>query len=292
MRICNFGSLNIDRVYRVARFVKAGETATALAYAQNVGGKGLNQSVALARAGAAVCHAGCIGPDGAFLAAYLLENGVDLTCLKEVEAPTGHAVIQVEEGGQNCILIHPGANGRVTREQAETTLSRFGPGDWLLLQNEISALAPILEIGRARGMRIVLNPSPVTEELLTAPLQLVDWFILNEIEGEALTGERESERIADALVKRYPRAAFVLTLGEKGAVYAKGTERIAVPAVPVRAVDTTAAGDTFTGYFLAQITKGAPVEEALGLAAAAAALAVSRPGAAGSIPYMSEVKSP
>ena len=292
MAICNFGSLNIDFVYRVDRFVQAGETVNSLGYARNVGGKGLNQSVALARAGARVYHAGCVGPDGDFLADFLAENGVDTAYLQRVEAPTGHAVIQVDGAGQNCILIHAGANGCVTREQAEETLRQLAPGGWLLLQNEVSALPDLIRIGHRRGMSVVLNPSPITEELLQAPLELVDWFILNETEGAALTGEREPDRIARRLTGLYPRAAFVLTLGEQGAVYAKGDRRIAVPAVPARAVDTTAAGDTFTGYFLAEIMRGTPVEGALHVAAAAAALAVSRPGAAASIPRRSEVKCP
>ncbi|MBO5798388.1 MAG: ribokinase [Clostridia bacterium] len=290
MRILNFGSLNIDKVYGVARFVEAGETVSARSFSQNVGGKGLNQSVALARAGAAVCHAGCIGADGEFLAAYLEQSGVDITHLRRVDTPTGHAIIQVDEAGQNCILIHGGANQCVTEEQIAAVLAAFGAGDWLLLQNEISGIDTLIQKAHQKGMTVVLNPSPITKSLLKAPLELVDWFLLNETEGAALTGETDVNAMAAGLTARFPGAQFVLTLGAAGARYIGNGTEVTVPAQRVTAVDTTAAGDTFTGYFLQSITAGETVETALHRATRAAGIAVGRPGAADSIPTKDEVE--
>jgi ribokinase len=288
-RILNFGSLNIDHVYRVEHFVAPGETLSAITYQKNAGGKGLNQSVALARAGAPVCHAGQIGEDGRFLEKLLQEEGVDTAHLAVTHQPTGHAIIQVEPGGQNCILVCAGANGSVPADYMEGVFSHFGAEDWLLLQNEVAGLPTLLSLAKARGMRIILNPSPITDTLLAADLSSVDLFLLNETEGFALTGERAPEAILETLSARYPAAEIVLTLGAVGAYWQSGGERCFCPARKVTAVDTTAAGDTFTGYFLACRMEGKGAQTSLGLAAKAAAIAVTRPGAAASIPRWEEL---
>lgn len=288
-KILNFGSLNIDYVYQVEHFVRPGETLSSQSLQLFCGGKGLNQSVAAARAGAAVFHAGRIGKDGTMLAELLQGAGVDTTHVRVGDTMSGHAIIQVDSGGQNCILLHGGENRLVDETMADEVLADFGEGDILLLQNEISSVPAIMERARGRGLRIALNPSPADDRLASFPLESVSWFILNDLEGEALTGEQEPERIVSALLGRYPASAVVLTLGKQGVLYAKGTERLSHGIYAVPRVDTTGAGDTFTGYFLAGAAAGLPMEEVLRRASIASSLAVSRAGAAASIPELNEV---
>lgn len=294
MKILSFGSLNLDKVYAVEHFIRPGETMAALRMDEFCGGKGLNQSIALAKAGARVFHAGCVGKvDGEVLLTALMQAGIDVSLVRRLEnVPTGHAIIQVDENGQNCILLYSGANGQVSREQIDDTLAKFEEGDFLVLQNEISELGYLIEAASRRKLTIVLNPSPMTEQLLELPLSLVDYFILNEVEAKDLCGsEKADEEYPALLQKRYPGSRVVLTLGEKGCIYQDETEQIFCPACRVKAVDTTAAGDTFTGYFVADVTAGEPVVQALKDASRAAAIAVSRRGAAPSIPTREEVNA-
>ena len=190
MKILNYGSLNIDHVYQMPAFVKAGETLSATDCQLHTGGKGLNQSVALARAGAEVFHGGKIGADGLELKAFLEEAGADCRFLRiDPEIPTGHAIIQVVASGENCILIYGGTNTRITEAEIDETLENFGPGDLLLLQNEISNVNYLIHRANEKGMITVLNPSPITAELLTYDgLSLLDWMIVNQGEAEALAG--------------------------------------------------------------------------------------------------------
>ena len=291
MRFLNFCSLNLDHVYTVDHFVKAGETLASQRLDHFLGGKGLNQSIALARAGAEVFHAGRIGTDGEALRAELDRNGVDTTLLvTDILEVTGHAVIQNEKGGNNCILLYGGANLAVTEEDAHRVISHFGEGDWLLLQNEISSIPVIIREAKKRGMTVVLNPSPISGALLEMPeLSLVDWFILNEVEGEAMTCETVPDAILSELSRKFPSASVVLTLGADGAVcFTDGKKDFAL-AMKVKAVDTTAAGDTFTGFFFATLTGGGTPAESLRIATAAAAKAVSVKGASNSIPRIEDL---
>lgn len=292
MKVLNIGSLNIDKVYQVEHFVQAKETIKALGYAENSGGKGLNQSVALAKAGAETYHAGSVGSDGGMLLNILKEAGADTELIKLSKEPTGHAIIQVEGNGQNCIMICGGANDDVSKEDIDKAISVFEKGDVLLLQNEISNLDYAIEKGHEKGLMVILNPSPISEGLKKCRLDLVDMFILNEVEGQALTGvsAEDPEGIGEGLKKAFPDAAFVLTLGDKGSMYIKGDEVYTQDIFKVKAVDTTAAGDTFSGYFIAGMAKGSGPKENLRQAAAASAIAVSRPGAAPSVPAAEEVK--
>lgn len=291
MKVLNFGSINIDHVYRLPHLVREGETISSTAYSKNAGGKGLNQSVALAKAGAAVYHAGAIGADGLFLKEMLAASGVDTRYVRVLEEPTGHAMIQVDVQGRNSIVLYAGANERIDRAMIEDVLANFERGDWLLLQNEISELDTIIELAHEKGLCIVLNPSPITPALRRGPIGKVNWLVLNEIEGGELTGETEPEQIAAALIARYPYMHVVLTLGENGSLYAHDTKRIAQCAYPVQAVDTTAAGDTFTGYFITGLLRGDTVARALQCAAVASSIAVGRPGAGASIPLRDEVEA-
>lgn len=290
MKLLDFGSLNIDHVYRLERMVREGETIAAGEYQKNAGGKGLNQAIALRKAGAEVFMAGAVGQEGGFLLQFLAEQGVDTRHVRTLDAPTGHALIQVDGEGRNCIIVYGGANRLITPEMADSILDSFAPGDYVLLQNEISPLGHILRSAHERGLRIIINPSPITQELLEAPLHLADWLILNETEGHELSGQTQADAILDALIKRYPGCRFVLTLGEAGSIYADSARRVKQPAFTVPTVDTTAAGDTFTGYFLESVMKGETVERALLRASKASSITVSRPGAGQSIPCSDEVE--
>ena len=290
-QILNFGSLNQDRTYHVKEFVRAGETISAQGYEVFCGGKGLNQSIAAARAGdGPVYHAGAVGPDGEVLRETLRESGVDDRYLQTLDGPSGHALIQIDEKGQNCIIVHGGTNMQLTRPYIDSVLAHFGAGDFLILQNEINEVGYIMEQARGRGMAVVFNPSPITKTLCEEyPLDLVDYFILNEIEGAALSGAGGSnQEILEGLHRRFPRAAIVLTVGEQGVLYARDEVRLSHGIYSVPVVDTTAAGDTFCGYFVAAAARGLPVEESLRRASAASALAVSVLGAAPSIPSRSQ----
>lgn len=293
MNILSFGSLNLDKVYRVPHFVGPGETLSGLSLAEHCGGKGLNQSVAMAKAGGRVWHAGCVGrADGGPLLEMLADSGVDTSLVRQLDQPTGHAIIQVDESGQNCILLYGGANQAITTGQIDETLERFQAGDLLVLQNEINNLPYLMEAAARRGLAIVLNPSPMDEAILALPLEHVGYFLLNEVEARQLCGEdRAVEEYPQLLLERFPGSRIVLTLGSKGCIYQDACRRVEQRAYRVRAVDTTAAGDTFTGYFLAAVSQGAPVEEALERATRAAAISVSRPGAATSIPTRAEVEA-
>lgn len=291
MHILNFGSLNIDDVYSVEHFVRPGETISPLSYEQFPGGKGLNQSVALACAGAEIYHAGLIGSDGLFLKELLISRGVRTDFLQEQNAPNGRAIIQVDRSGQNCIILYGGTNRQITTDRIEAVFSHFGVGDWLLLQNELNCTKALIEAGKHRGMTVVFNPSPFDEQVLKLPLHLVDWFFVNEIEGAALSDESEPERILDGIRARYPKSKTVLTLGKDGAMADDGEERAFHGIFDTKVVDTTAAGDTFTGFFLAAISAGKPLKQALKEASAASALTVSVKGASVSIPERKTVEA-
>jgi len=290
MNILNFGSVNIDHVYAVDHFVRPGETISSHSYQRFSGGKGFNQSIALAHGGAKVCHAGKIGKDGLWLREQLRLSGVDTSFLDVVDCPTGHAIIQINPAGENAIVIHGGANQHIAKSDVTKAISRFSAGDYLLVQNEISSVPDVIREAYGRDLTIVFNPAPMTAALTTYPLELVDIFILNEIEAKSLTNEVEHEKICTAMCKRYGDAATVLTLGKKGAMYFDSETMLFQPAETVNAVDTTAAGDTFIGFFLAELICSQDVEKALRLGCRAAAVCVTRPGAAVSIPQRSEIE--
>lgn len=288
MKIYNLGSLNIDNVYRVPHFVRAGETLSSANMEVFPGGKGLNQSIALARAGATVIHGGMIGTDGAFLEDLLIKNGAK-SRIETQNSPTGHAIIQVDDEGHNCILLFGGANQMVDEDYVRRFLSDAAPGDLLLLQNEVSNLPAIFAVAAEKGLDIAFNPSPFSEKLLELPLDQVKWWFCNEIEGEALFGSNKPDTIADHFRSKYPNSNLVLTLGSRGSLFANAQGVVCQNAIRTDVVDTTAAGDTFTGYFLQAVTTGNSPEKALLTAAKAAAIAVSRKGASVSIPTMAEL---
>ena len=282
MRIINFGSLNIDKVYQVEQFVRPGQTITAKDYAVAAGGKGLNQSLAAARAGAEVLHAGAIGAEGRFMADLLRESGADTSLLREVDGPSGHAVIEINAAGQNRIIVFGGANRSMTSEYIERVLDTAQPDDWVLLQNEVNLVPEIICRAHEKGLRVVFNPSPVPENTEKLPLACVSLFMVNEIEAAQLAGTDANADFEDtltALRAKYPNASVVMTVGADGVLYDGEEGRFQLPAFKVKAVDTTAAGDTFCGYFLAAVSAGKSVQTALQEASAASALAVGSLGA-------------
>ncbi len=291
MKILCFGSLNLDHVYQVSHIVKPGETTTSSSFDIFDGGKGLNQALALGRANADCYMSGMIGKDGIHLIKSMESSHVNATYVGVSEDNmTGHTIIQVDKNGQNSIICYAGANHMIDDQFVHKVLSNFEPGDFILLQNEINNIPYIMEQAKKKGMKVVFNPSPITEQLLNYPLHLVDMLLLNEIEGYELTKERDFEAILKKLNELYPKTLIVLTLGKNGALFSDGETRYHHGIYDVKVVDTTAAGDTFTGYFLAAYANNEPIDSCLKIASIASSLAVSRPGASASIPFMSEVK--
>lgn len=288
--VINIGSINIDHVYRVDHQVRPGETLAAERYELFPGGKGLNQSIALARAGAEVAHVGKVGADGLWLIEELKACGVDTTGVLKGSRPTGHAVIQVSSRGENGIVIYGGANRELDSEQVVEALNRVSTGGFLLVQNETNGIAEFIRAGFDRGLQVVFNPAPMDNDISSYPLEKVRWFIINETEGEALTGETAPDEILSVMTQRFPAAETVLTLGNKGLIYAGREGRIRIPPHPVTVVDTTAAGDTFIGYFLGALIRDVRLETALMKANAVAAICVTRLGASSSIPDLAEVR--
>lgn len=291
MKILNFGSLNVDYIYKVDHLVLPGETISSEGLTITTGGKGLNQSIALAKAGAVTFHAGAIGEaDRVMLMGTLDGSGVNTDYIAMLPGPSGHAIIQVDKKGQNSIVLYGGANQQIEEAYVAKVLDGFDSGDIILLQNEISSIKHIMETAYKKGMKIYFNPSPANSKLPEYPIHYVDTMILNEVEGEQLTGESNTDHILDFLLKKYPEMKVVLTLGEHGAIYADKDCREYQGIYKSPVVDTTAAGDTFTGYFIGSAAKGMDTKASLKYAAAAASMAVSKLGAACSIPSLREVE--
>jgi ribokinase len=290
MQVFNFGSINIDLVYRVPHLVSPGETLASKSLQTVLGGKGANQSVALARAGVAVSHIGMISESDLWAREQIRKAGVDVTFVTSVEGASGHAIIQVDNAGENAIILHAGANALFDMSQLSAALQNAKAGDWLLMQNECNALEEAFALAREKNLRVAFNPAPMTTEILDLPLQQCDLLIVNETEALAMTGgEEDTKTSLPALADRFPKANLVLTLGAGGALAQVAGNRFAATAMPVEAVDTTGAGDTFVGYYLAALINNMGPQEALQRACAAAAISVTRPGAAPAIPAADEV---
>lgn len=291
MKTLVFGSLNIDHIYTLPHSLRPGETLSSAGYSCLPGGKGLNQAVALSRAGAAPFFAGAIGPEGDMLLSTLQNAEVDTRFVRRLSHPTGHAIIYVSADGGNSIVLYGGTNRQIDEEMIDGVLEHFSKGDCLLVQNEISCCETLFRHAKRRGMLVAVNPSPADETLKNWPLEMADWLIFNEVEGEDLTGETDPEAILASLAQRCKDTALLLTLGKDGSIYRRGDTRYVQPAFSVKAVDTTAAGDTFTGFFLARMMRDGDAKKALLEASAAAALAVTRPGASPSIPTREEMEA-
>lgn len=292
MRVLNFGSLNIDKTYSVRNIVKAGETINSLSYEEFIGGKGLNQSIALANAGADVWHAGLVGQaDGGPLIQRLKDSGVNTDLVEKRDKPSGHALIQVDEKGMNSIIVDGGTNRMVDRPYVDKVLSNFGPGDLLLIQNEISELAYIVDSAYEKSMTICLNPSPYDDMLDEIDLSKITYFLVNEIEARAISKTGEEEGALEHILKTYPGSKVVMTLGSRGAIYDDGFTSYRVDGNKIEVVDTTAAGDTFCGFFLASISKSMPIQDSMDLANYAASITCTKKGASNSIPLLDQIKA-
>ena len=294
MKILNYGSLNIDYVYQVPHIVRPGETIHGGDFKTYAGGKGANQSVALARAGAEIWHAGKIGEDGLWLKDMLEQSGVHTEFIHKHSGPTGHTVIQVSSKGENSIVLFSGGNVKNLPREMDATLSCFTAGDYLVVQNEINLMPELIEKAHAKRMRVCLNPAPFTENIKSWPLEKLELLIVNEIEAESLAEKSGTyESILDALVIKYPNVKILLTLGADGSVYGRNNERVRVevPKLNLPVIDTTAAGDTYFGYFLKSMIEGKSIRHAMESASLASFLSVSKPGAMSSIPYAAEVEA-
>lgn len=289
MKILNFGSCNIDTVYSVKHIVQPGETLGIDSLKQFAGGKGLNQSVALARAGVKVYHAGCIGKGDTKLIPLMRRTGINITFLKQVEMQTGQAFIQLDKDGTNSILVYAGANAAVTVDFIDEVLDNFEKDDILLIQNEISNTAYLVEKAYEIGMRIILNPSPFTDELRKIDLKKIFCIILNEIEAAQWVKSKKVYDFISYASEHVPELKVVLTLGENGSIYLENQNIYRQFAYKLPVLDTTAAGDTFTGYFVAGLFQGENIKTIMKNASVAATLAISREGAATSIPKIEEV---
>lgn len=287
--ILNFGSINIDYVYSVPRFALPGETLSSTGFVRFLGGKGCNQSVAIAKAGGTVAHVGNIGLKDKWILDEIAALGIGTDHIGKLPTETGHAIIQIDPKGENTILLHRGANGRFAEDQIDTAFNAIGGTGIVLLQNEINGVDTIMHKAFERGMDIFFNPAPMDGEVLTYPLHRVRFFIVNETEGSALTGETSPKAILDGITKKFPATSALLTLGSKGALCLHNGNHYEVEAKKADVVDTTAAGDTFIGYFLSEYATGSKIQDCLEIAARAASVTVSRNGGAISIPKRKEL---
>jgi ribokinase len=283
MRIINFGSLNIDHVYKVDHISRPGETIASTSYTIFAGGKGANQSVAIARAGGNVLHAGKIGRDGLWMVQNMELLGVDVSNIIIDDQPTGHAVIQVDKNGQNSIVICGGTNRKITTPEIDRIIGLAAADDIVLVQNEINNIPYVFEAAAKRKLPLCFNPAPMAPEVKGYPLDKVSIFIINQTEGAEITGGQGVQDICTRMVEKFPQATVILTLGAEGAMFARGSERTSVAGKKVTAVDTTGAGDTFIGFFLSNYAQGKPVRDCMEKANEAAAISVTQPGATASI---------
>lgn len=298
MRFLVLGSVNIDMTFRVDHIACAGETLSSKGLEINAGGKGANQSAALGKAGMEVCFAGKMGPDGNWILPILSAAGVDVSLVISSDGiHTGQAIIQVDSTGQNSIILNAGGNKTFTESEIDSIIGGFSPGDAIVLQNEINNVSYAISKAAERGLIVVSNPSPFDSAIDTLPLDLVDIFFINEIEGAALAGcfqvpadDKGFRSILEDIGRKYPKAVIVLTAGKNGA-YCLDSERnvFFAPIVDYPVVDTTGAGDTFCGYFLASRALGKDCSESLMIASRASGIAVSRRGAMESMPSADEV---
>lgn len=290
MKVLCFGSLNIDMTFSVPHFVRGGETISSLSMVRSAGGKGANQAAALAKAGCRTYMAGKVGKDGLFILDTLKGYGVDCSDVIVTENNSGQAIIQLSADSQNAIILLPGENRNISKDDIDNAIAGFGKDDWIVLQNEINLVDYIIEEADRRGLSICYNPAPFDESTKDYPLELVDLLVVNEIEGAALAGiEGPFEKTIERLSSLYPGLDIIMTAGSNGAYYSGKAGFIYQPIVDYPVVDTTAAGDTFIGYYLASVISGCSVGKSLLNASKASGIAVSRRGAMESIPYRREV---
>lgn len=290
MKVLVFGSLNIDFIYKLEHIVMPNETIKSTTCEVSAGGKGLNQAMAFAKTGLPVYIASNLGKNGQVLADTLSSGNVDISLLNHVDEDSGEAIIQVDENGNNAIIVCGNCNEHITEEYIQSVFSHFDKGDILVIQNEINNLDLIINTAKEKGIILVFNPSPFNHVIKTLPMNKIDYLFINEVEGKQLTGYEDEKCIIKHILKDYPEMKIVLTLGERGAVYADKSEYIYEPAKKVEVVDTVGAGDTFTGYFIYGVESGKTIKESLQMAATASSIVIGRHGAGNSIPTLNEVE--
>jgi ribokinase len=293
------GSLNMDLVTRAERLPRPGETLIGQSFATVSGGKGANQAVASARLGAKVSMIGCVGADGygEQLRAALLAEQIDCQALTTVEGSSGVALIVVDDSSQNAIVIVAGANGLLTSDVVKGFDAVLQAAEVIICQLEVplQTVGYTLKRGRELGKTMILNPAPASSPLPADWYSSIDYLIPNESEASALSGlPVDSLETAEAAASRLIAAGagkVIITLGAQGSLFANGQSFEYFPAPKVKAVDTTAAGDTFVGGFAAALAIGKSEAEAIRFGQAAAALSVTRAGAQPSIPTLSDVQA-
>jgi ribokinase len=285
-----FGSVHHDVTYRVPRIVAEGETVRSTERSTRWGGKGLNQAIALGGAGAETCLMARIGHDAVGLHDVLRARNVSQNLLGVDNAePTGHAMVQLDAHGRNSIVVYPGANRTHDLETIDQVICGFSAGDLLITQNETNLAPEALRLAKGRGMTTAYNPSPLDEACSDVDLDVVDYLFVNEHEALALTGASSWKAALSCMVTAHPGLSVILTRGGAGATFSGNGKQIEMPAETVEVVDTTGAGDTFTGYFLAMLMRGETPRACLEIATRAASLAVGRPGAADAVPHSYEL---
>lgn len=289
MKVLCFGSANLDHVYKVDHFTVPGETQGCLEYNIKCGGKGVNQAIAMALAANDTYFAGIIGSDSGLLKDALVDKGVHIDYMKISNKPTGHAIIEVDQSGQNHILLYGGTNKEIDFEYIDEVLSHFSKGDIVVLQNEINNVPYIIERCYEKEMKIFFNAAPYDIAVKNYPIEKVTWLVVNETEGAALSNEEDYEKIIQTLKQKYPHTHILFTMGKEGSRVLTDKEDIKVEALKVNAVDTTGAGDTYIGYFVRGIVEEMPLLETAQMATKASAIAVTRFGAVDSIPNYEEV---
>lgn len=290
MKILNFGSLNIDIFFRVENIVKPGETISAKSIEKRPGGKGLNQSVALSKSFENVYHAGSVGDDGVFLIDYLKSENINTKYIKKSDKLTGNAIIQVDDKGENSIVLYKGANFDNDKKFIDEVLNDFSKDDILLLQNEISSMKYLIDKAYEKGMKIVLNPSPITDEIKEFDFNKIDLLLVNEIEAKDIANKDNIDESINYFMATYPNINLIVTLGSKGSIFVNKNEKIKQEGIKVESVDSTGAGDTFTGFFVSYFYQGKNVRDCLKFASLASALSVTKSGASISIPSLCDVK--
>lgn len=286
MAVFNLASINADLFYQVPHLLAPGETLASTDHSRGLGGKGANMSVAIARAASRVVHIGAVGADGRWAVERLLEYGVDTRHINEIDVPTGHAVIMVDDHGENAILLFPGANRAITETHIEVALTQASEADTFLFQNETSAQTEGAKLASAKGMRVVYAAAPFDAQAVKAVLPMLDILVMNAVEAQQLT-DALGETLADLPVRD-----VVVTLGGDGCRWLntdEGTDKT-FPAIPVTPVDTTGAGDTFTGFLIAALDRGLPMEQAISLGQQAGAIMVTRHGTADVIPDLKDIE--